>query len=415
MKLTKITSALCAAALTVSCFSVMTVGAATGDPAVTIDYSSYNKNNGMPFDEYDPYVTFETSKLDGFNVTEENPVRISFYFNESTVKTLTDEELTAGKSYDVDCNQKIQFGYTTNYSTWNSLSDEINIYGDNVYGFNLTPADFAKVTADDVTGIGLTSNDYDGLAVNYIYIYGDKGVEADSYNQWVKAADGTYYYATNTESSTSPNATNSIPYSDCLNNIALSDANTLRVTSHVEGTGTFKYNVSLPTTSSASVTQTGIEVNQNSQNVTNVVIPSGTSLLTGGNVSFTLTSATQGAKLVIDSVELLAEKTYTEKKFDSTSVNRVFKQTTTSADKDGNYTKRFIMLVSDEDAQKASKVNYTLENGSSSVTITSTKCYDYVYGGTNKYISGEGYSLVAVEVKGSQSDLSKLTCTITLE
>lgn len=89
--------------------------------------------------------------------------------------------------------------------------------------------------------------------------------------------------------------------------------------------------------------------------------------------------------------------------------NQTYVQTT----EDGSAA-RFVMLISEELAENSSEVSFEISNGTSSVTKTSTYCYDSISAAGAKLTAPEGYVFVAYAVTGIPSGVS-LTCEITVE
>ena len=90
-------------------------------------------------------------------------------------------------------------------------------------------------------------------------------------------------------------------------------------------------------------------------------------------------------------------------------VNQTYVQTT----EDGSAA-RFVMLISEELAENSSEVSFNISNGTSSVTRTSTSCYDSISAAGAQLTAPEGYVFVAYAVTGIPSGVS-VTCEITVE
>lgn len=76
----------------------------------------------------------------------------------------------------------------------------------------------------------------------------------------------------------------------------------------------------------------------------------------------------------------------------------LYKQST--AVTDGTYSTRFVQLISEDDANAASEVSFTLNNGTSDAVKTSTKCYTSVSAAGDTIIAPDGYVFVAYAITG---------------
>ncbi len=84
---------------------------------------------------------------------------------------------------------------------------------------------------------------------------------------------------------------------------------------------------------------------------------------------------------------------------------------------DDNSAVRFVQLISQELADNSSEVTFTISNGSSTVTRTSTSCYDSISVAGSELTAPEGYVFIAYAITGIpfEAAATALTCTISIE
>lgn len=88
--------------------------------------------------------------------------------------------------------------------------------------------------------------------------------------------------------------------------------------------------------------------------------------------------------------------------------NRAYFQKTNV--RNGVYSARAVMLISERDAANTSKVKFTFSNGTRVAYTESTKCYKTVTAGGDTLDAPEGYVYVACSVNNIPSGIT-LTCT----
>lgn len=80
---------------------------------------------------------------------------------------------------------------------------------------------------------------------------------------------------------------------------------------------------------------------------------------------------------------------------------------------DGVYAKRFVQLISEDDASAASKVTFTMNDGTKDIVKESTKCYRTVSAAGGKLTAPDGYVFVAYGLKNIPEDVEiTATCKI---
>ena len=106
-------------------------------------------------------------------------------------------------------------------------------------------------------------------------------------------------------------------------------------------------------------------------------------------------------------------------KYAEMEVGTLYAQTAYVPGPDDSYnyqSKRFVALISEESAASATSVVFSLTNGVSEVTRTSTKCYSSVSVAGSSIVAPEGYVFVAFAVTNiPNANVNDVTATYTLE
>ena len=213
-------------------------------------------------------------------------------------------------------------------------------------------------------------------------IYVDSSYVAPTTDAWVDNGDGSYSYTATEGGSGTSNLESPFPSADAS---VLSIS--FKVT--VEGYANGCLGANMP-----DWVQTTWELSGGSKTVT-----VDTSAGYKGGAQFQIWWINGGSTVTVSDISVVkADQTYKQISDDNSAV-------------------RFVQLISEEKAAEASEVTFTISNGSSTVTRTSTSCYDSISVAGSELTAPEGYVFVAYAITGvpSEAVAAALTCTISIE